>query len=97
MGMGLRIVDLLPALPEPNQRWLVLLGPRSVDQRQGLLCLIAKVEPYDLGTGTPILGPRVSDHGPFSIRVVDSFGGNFVRMPSLFTHQFQAEPCRCSR
>ena len=48
MGMGLRIVDLLPALPEPNQRWLVLLGPRSVDQRQGLLCLIAKVEPYDL-------------------------------------------------
>ena len=49
MGMGLRIVDLLPALPEPNQRWLVLLGPRSVDQRQGLLCLIAKVEPYDLG------------------------------------------------
>ena len=33
MGMGLRIVDLLPALPEPNQRWLVLLGPRSVDLR----------------------------------------------------------------
>ena len=32
MGMGLRIVDLLPALPEPNQRWLVLLGPLSVDQ-----------------------------------------------------------------
>jgi hypothetical protein len=67
MGMGLRIVDLLPALPEPNQRWLVLLGPWSVDQRQGLLCLIAKVEPYDLGTGTPNfkaprLGPR-----PFSI------------------------------
>ena len=67
MGMGLRIVDLLLALPEPNQRWLVLLGPRSVDQRQGLLCLIAKVEPYDLGTGTPNfkaprLGPR-----PFSI------------------------------
>ena len=46
---------------------VVLLGPRSVDQRQGLLCLIAKVEPYDLGTGTPNfkaprLGPR-----PFSI------------------------------
>jgi hypothetical protein len=46
---------------------MILLGPRSVDQRQGLLCLIAKVEPYDLGTGTPNfkaprLGPR-----PFSI------------------------------
>ena len=43
---------------------VVLLGLWSVDQRQGLLCLIAKVEPYDLGTGTPILGPRVSDHWP---------------------------------
>ena len=64
MGMGLRIVDLLPALPEPNQRWLVLLGPWSVDQRQGLLCMIAKVEPYDPGPDPPIPGPRVSDHGP---------------------------------
>jgi len=63
-GIGLRIVDLLLALPEHSWRWMILLGPRSVDQRQGLLCLIAKVEPYDLGTGTPILGPRVSDHGP---------------------------------
>ena len=44
MGMGLRIVDLLLALPEPNQRWLVLLGPRYVDQLQGLLCVIAAVE-----------------------------------------------------
>ena len=75
--MGLRIVDLLLVLPELSWRWLVLLGPRSVDQRQGLLCLIAKVEPYDLGTRTPNfkaprLGPRA-----FSIRVVDSFGGNF--------------------
>ena len=78
MGMGLRIVDLLLALPEPNQRWLVLLGPRSVDQRQGLLCLIAKVEPYDLGTGTPNF--RASRLGPraFSISRVNSFGGNFV-------------------
>ena len=45
-----------------------------------------------LGSRAPRLGPRT-----FSIRVVDSFGGNFVRMPSLFTHQFQAKPCRCSR
>ena len=46
---------------------MILLEPKSLDQRQGLLCLIAKVEPYDLGTGTPNfkaprLGPR-----PFSI------------------------------
>jgi hypothetical protein len=33
MDIGPRIVDLLLALPEPNQRWLVLLGPRSVDRR----------------------------------------------------------------
>ena len=52
------------ALPEPNQRWLVLLGPRSVDQLQGLLCLIAKVEPQDHGPGPPIPGPRVSVLGP---------------------------------
>ena len=65
-------------LHELNLRWTVLLGPRSVDQRQGLLCLIAKVEPYDLGTGTPNfkaprLGPRA-----LSISVVDPFGGGFV-------------------
>ena len=30
--MGLRIVDLLLVLPELSWRWLVLLGPRSVDQ-----------------------------------------------------------------
>ena len=51
-GIGLRIVDLLLALREPNQRWLVLLGPRSVDQRQGLLCLIAAVETQDVGART---------------------------------------------
>ena len=78
MGMGLRIVDLLPALPEPNQRWLVLLGPRSVGQRQGLLCLIAKVKPYDPGPHPPIVGRRASNHGPFGISVVNSFGGNFI-------------------
>ncbi|MAB87085.1 MAG: hypothetical protein CML51_07300, partial [Rhodobacteraceae bacterium] len=31
---------------------------------QGLLYLIANVELQDLGTGTPIPGPRVSDIGP---------------------------------
>ena len=64
MGIGPRIVELLLALPEPNQHWLALLGPRSVDQRQGLLCLIATVEPQDHGPRPPIPGPRVSDHGP---------------------------------
>ena len=47
-----------------NLRWMVLLGPRSVDQRQGLLCLIATVHPQDHGPGPPILGPRVTDIGP---------------------------------
>ena len=64
MGIGPRIVELLLALPRHSWRWLVLLGSRSADQRQELLCLIAKVEPHDLGTGTPILVPRVLDHGP---------------------------------
>jgi len=40
----------------------------------------------------PRLGPRA-----FTISVINSFGGNFVRMPPLFTHQFQAEPHHCSR
>ena len=44
-GIGLRIVDLLLALPEHSWRWMILLGPRSVDQLQGLLCLMAAVEP----------------------------------------------------
>ena len=78
MGIGPRIVELLLALPRHSWRWLVLLGSRSADQRQELLCLIAKVEPHDLGTGTPHfsaprLGPRA-----LSISVVNSFGGNVV-------------------
>ena len=52
VGIGPRIVELLLALPEPNQHWLALLGPRSVDQRQGLLCLIAAVETQDVGPRT---------------------------------------------
>jgi len=65
-------------LPVHSWRWLVLLGPWSVDQLQGLLCLIAKVEPYDLGTGTP--NYRASRLGPraFSISRVNSLGGGFV-------------------
>jgi len=53
VGIGPRIVELLLALPEPNQHWLALLGPRSVDQRQGLLCLIAAVEPQAHGPPPP--------------------------------------------
>ena len=64
VGIGPHTVDLLPALPEPNQRWLVLLGPRSVDQQQGLLRLISIVEIEAYGPHPPIIGPRVSDHGP---------------------------------
>ena len=70
MGIGPRIVELLLALPEPNQHWLALLGPRSVDQRQGLLCLIAAVEPQAHGPPPPIPGPRVSDHGPLVLECV---------------------------
>jgi len=51
-------------LPQHSWAWLVLLGPWSEDQRQGLLCLIAKVEPQDHGPGAAVIGPRVSDHGP---------------------------------
>ena len=48
-------------------------------------------------TGGPY--PRALRHGPraFSISLVNSLGISFVRMPPLLTHQFQAEPCRCSR
>ena len=69
MGIGPRIVELLLALPEPNQHWLALLGPRSVDQRQGLLCLIAAVEPQAHGPPPPIPGPRASDHGPLVLEL----------------------------
>ena len=37
---------------------------RAAGQRQGLLCPMHSVEPQDHGPGAPILGPRVSDHGP---------------------------------
>ena len=59
-----RTYVLLSALLQLNLRWMVLLGPRSVDHRQGLLCLIPTVEPQVHGPGAPILGPRVTDHGP---------------------------------
>ena len=44
--------------------WFVLLGPRSVDHGQGLLCLIAAVEPECPGPGALVLWLRASDHGP---------------------------------
>ena len=80
MDIGPRTFDQLLALPERNQRGLALLGPRSVDQRQGLLCPIAKVEIEAYGpphpcSRAPRLGPRA-----FSISVVNSFGDNFVWM-----------------
>ena len=63
MGIGSRTFDFLPALPEPNQRWLVFLGPRSVDQWQGLLFLIPTAEPQVHGLRPLDHGPRASDHG----------------------------------
>ena len=47
-----------------NLHWIVLLGPRSVDHGQGLLCLIPTVEIQGHGPGAPFVGPRVLDHGP---------------------------------
>ena len=43
---------------------MILFGPRSVDQRQGLLCPTHAIEPQVHGPGPHILGPRASDHGP---------------------------------
>ena len=73
-----RTYVLPSALLQLNWGQMPLLGPRSMDQRQGLLCLIATAKPQGAGQGTPTpraprLGPR-----PFSISLVNSFGGNFV-------------------
>ena len=59
---------------------MILLGPRSVDQQQRLLYLIATVEPQEGGPearyhGSPRLGQRA-----FSVGVVNSFEGNFIRL-----------------
>ena len=56
-----RTVDRLPALPEPNQRWLVLLGPRSVDQREG----VTVPDRYSSAEGRKTMdhGPCASDYG----------------------------------
>ena len=65
-------------LPEPNPRWLVLLGPRSMDQRRGLLCPITTVEPQYAGPPRPYpRAPRLRPRA-FSIDGVDSFDGGFV-------------------
>ena len=69
-----------------NLHWIVLLGPRSVDQRQGLLCLIATVHPQDHGPGAPILGPRVTDHGPLVLALYIHSGVILFGCTSLFTH-----------
>ena len=43
--------------------------------------------------------PRITGHAPwaFSISLVNSFGVILFGCTSLFIHQFQAEPSRCSR
>ena len=82
--MGLRIVDLLLVLPELSWRWLVFLGPRSLDQRRGLLCPIAAFKPQDHGPGPPIIRPRVSDHGPL-VLALNSFGDRFC-LDAISTH-----------
>ena len=54
------------------------VGPRSMDHRQGLLCLIPTVEPQVHGPAPPCSrAPRLG-HLAFSISVVNSLGGNFV-------------------
>jgi len=77
---------LLIALPRHSWAWLVLFGLRSVDQRQGLLCLIAAVE-------TQVYGPypRALRLGPRAVSIgsVDSLGvilygkAVFIEAPAL--------------
>ena len=42
---------------------------RYLIAEKGYSHLILTVHPQDLGTGTRILGPRVSDHGPLVLAV----------------------------
>ena len=53
-------------------------GPWIKDQKQVLLGPFATVEPQDHGPGTPYHRPRVSDHGAFTVGMVDSFGISFI-------------------
>ena len=80
-GIGPGSLNLFLALLRQSWRWLVLLGPWSVDQRQGVtvpnLCSRAA---GPLTGGPPTPGPRA-----FSISVVNSFGGNFVWL-YIFIH-----------
>ena len=46
-GIGQGSLNLFLALLRHSWRWMILLGPGSEDQLQGLLCLIAKVEPQE--------------------------------------------------
>ena len=63
---------------------------------RGLLGPIHTVEPQDAGPPPSIVGPRASGHGPFVLGLLNNWTWGSVGMPSLFTHQFQAKPCRCS-
>mgnify|MGYP004123874297 CR=1 FL=1 len=82
IGRSAGIYVLPVALLRLNWGQMPLLGPRSVDQRQGLLCLIPTVEPQDLGAGPPVVVPRVSDHGPLVLGAQICWGvvlfGNYI-------------------
>jgi hypothetical protein len=58
---------------------------RYLTAEKGLLHLILTAETQAHGPAPPILGPRVSDHGPLVLAVVNSFGGNFVWTGHLYS------------
>ena len=59
---------------------MILLGPRSVDQQQRLLYLIATVEPQEGGPEARYHGAPRLEQRAFSISLEKSFGSNFVRL-----------------
>ena len=97
VGIGSRTHVLLIALPRHSWDWLVLLGPRSLDQLQGLLRPIATTEPQDHGPPPPVIRPRASDHGPLVLEWWIHWAGVLFGCTSLPTLKPQAKPCRCSR
>jgi hypothetical protein len=92
-GIGPGSLNLFLALLRHSWHWMVLLGPWSVNQRQGValsnLCSRA-AGPW---TGPPHF--RASRLGPwaFSISGINSFECNFVRLCVFI----QANPCHHSR
>ena len=50
-GIGPGSLNLFLALAEPNQRWLVFLGPRSVDLWQRVTVPAGTVRQNELETG----------------------------------------------